>query len=524
MIVIQTEKMTLTIHEMAEYYGLAFTDLSDFTPSHDLLSLFPASLLSRENILPISLDARVCLVATSDPTQLEIIHLLERYSPRPIEMVLAKPEQIKRILNQQLGVAGSTIHDLVAMSEEESPQHVVDAEFSGDPAQASSVIKLVNELISEAISQRASDIHIEPEKNELVVRFRIDGVLYQQNIPPETERFSAAIVSRIKIMAHLNIAEKRLPQDGRFPLHQHGKEIDVRVSVIPSYHGESVVLRLLNGTEQGLSLNSVALPQSIRTEWNNLIRRPHGLILVTGPTGSGKTTTLYGSLAEIRSQSTKIMTVEDPIEYKLRQVSQIQVQSDIGLDFAAGLRSILRHDPDVILVGEIRDQETARMAVQAAMTGHLVFSTLHTNDAAGAITRLIDMGVEPYLVASTLEAVMAQRLVRRLCLSCREAIDPRSLELPKDLTADDQTVFYGAKGCKECHGIGYSGRQAIFELLRMDHEVRRLTTAHADSVSVQSYAKQNGMESLKHSAWKLVCSGVTSLEEFYRVCPAELGT
>ena len=518
---IQTERMALTLHEMAEFYGLETFDLSDFAPMTELISRFPASLLSRENVLPLSLDSRVCKVATSDPTRLETINLLERYSPRPIEMVLSKSEQIKRILNQQLGVAGSTIHDLVAMSEEEMPNISIDNDLSGDPTQASSVIKLVNELISEALSQRASDIHIEPEKSELIVRFRIDGVLYQQNMPAETERFSSAIVSRIKIMAHLNIAEKRLPQDGRFPLHQNGKETDVRVSVIPSYHGESVVLRLLSGTEQGLSLESVGLPHSIRTPWSKLIHRPHGLILVTGPTGSGKTTTLYGSLAEIRSEKTKIMTVEDPIEYKLRQVSQIQVQSEIGLDFAAGLRSILRHDPDVILVGEIRDQETARMAVQAAMTGHLVFSTLHTNDAAGALTRLIDMGVEPYLVASTLEAVMAQRLVRRLCTACRVPIDPALLNIPKDLPEIKDVTFNQAVGCKECHNIGYSGRHAIFELLRMDGELRRLTTTRADSVSVQNYAIQNGMETLRHSAWNLVCSGITSLEEFYRVCPSD---
>ncbi len=267
--------MALTTQEMAEYYGLAFTDLSDFTPSNDLLSLFPASLLSRENILPISLDTRVCLVATSDPTQLEIIHQLERYSPGPSRWCSPSPNRSKGFsINNSASLAARFM--IWSRCLRRITTTCGGRGVFRRSAQASSVIKLVNELISEAISQRASDIHIEPEKNELVVRFRIDGVLYQQNIPAETERFSAAIVSRIKIMAHLNIAEKRLPQDGRFPLHQHGKEIDVRVSVIPSYHGESVVLRLLNGTEQGLSLNSVELPQTIRAEWNNLIRRPHG--------------------------------------------------------------------------------------------------------------------------------------------------------------------------------------------------------------------------------------------------------
>lgn len=518
---IQRAMTTDSIESTAEFYGLDILDLSDLIPDQELLSLFPAPILSRENILPISLDSHACRVAISDPTRLEAISLLELHSPRPIEMVLAKPEQIKRILNQRLGVAGSTIHDLVALSDAETQTETSVNDSQSDPTHTSSVIKLVNELITEAISQRASDIHIEPEKHELIVRFRIDGVLYQQNMPIETTRFAAAIVSRIKIMAHLNIAEKRLPQDGRFPLNHSGKEIDVRVSVIPSYHGESVVLRLLSGTEQGLSLNSVGLPETLRGPWNNLIHRPHGLILVTGPTGSGKTTTLYGSLAEIRSEKTKIMTVEDPIEYKLRQVSQIQVQSEIGLDFAAGLRSILRHDPDVILVGEIRDQETARMAIQAAMTGHLVFSTLHTNDAAGALNRLVDMGVEPYLVASTLEAVMAQRLVRRLCTCCRVPVEIDSRQLPKDLALPSDATIYRAKGCKACHNIGYEGRQAIFELLRMNNDIRKLAISRSDSVTVHHQAVQNGMQTLRQSVWDLVCSGVTSLEEFYRVCPTD---
>ncbi len=289
--------------------------------------------------------------------------------------------------------------------------------------------------------------------------------------------------------------------------------------MVPSYHGESVVLRLLTGTDDGLSLTKIGLPVGLRDRWQHILQQPHGLILVTGPTGSGKTTTLYGSLAEIRSEHCKIMTVEDPIEYKLRQVSQMQVHPDIGLTFAAGLRSILRHDPDVILVGEIRDNETAGMAIQAAMTGHLVFSTLHTNDAASATTRLIDMGVEPYLVASTLECVMAQRLMRKLCLHCKIRVEPSDVPLPGDLCPTPDAQIYRRSACPSCHQTGYSGRQAIFELMPNNKDIRQLTMQRESSAAIQACAVQQGMQTLRQSAWNLVCSGETSLEELVRVSP-----
>ncbi len=509
-----------TLEEFATLYGLATIDLEMRQPDPDLVSRFPSQLLFRENMVPVSLDTHCCIVAVSDPTKLESLDQLEKFSPLPLEAVLASSEQIRRQLHRLLGVGGSTIQDLVGLDNQTARQsdQANEAEID-DKAQSSSVIKLVNELITEALEQRASDIHIEPEKNELVIRYRIDGSLYRQNVPAEIQRFGTAIVSRIKIMARLNIAERRLPQDGRIHLNLANREVDVRVSVIPSYHGESIVLRLLTGTEEGLSLRSVALPDNLNNVWEQVIRRPHGLILVTGPTGSGKTTTLYGSLAEIRSEHFKIMTVEDPIEYKLRQISQIQVHPEIGLDFAAGLRSILRHDPDVILVGEIRDGETAKMAIQAAMTGHLVFSTLHTNDAASAMTRLIDMGVEPYLVASTLECVMAQRLVRKLCPHCKQPQSIDSLDLPEDLPFTAHAQFFQAGSCRACHGTGYSGRHAIFELMATNAELRQLTIQKASSSEIQAKAVQGGMQTLRQSAWNLVCSGVTSYEELMRVSP-----
>lgn len=509
-----------SLDELAALYGLATIDLESRQPDPDLVSRFPSQLLFRDNMVPVSLAAHSCTVAVSDPTKLESLDQLEKYSPLPIEAVLASSEQIRRQLHRLLGVGGSTIQDLVGLENQTAHQsYQANDDEIDDKAQSSSVIKLVNELITEALEQRASDIHIEPEKNELVIRYRIDGSLYRQNVPTEIQRFGTAIVSRIKIMARLNIAERRLPQDGRIHLTLANREVDVRVSVIPSYHGESIVLRLLTGTEDGLSLQSVGLPGSLNNIWEHVIRRPHGLILVTGPTGSGKTTTLYGSLAEIRSEHFKIMTVEDPIEYKLRQISQIQVNPEIGLDFAAGLRSILRHDPDVILVGEIRDGETAKMAIQAAMTGHLVFSTLHTNDAASAMTRLIDMGVEPYLVASILECVMAQRLVRKLCPHCKQPQSIESLDLPEDLPVPSNPQLFQAGNCRVCHGTGYSGRQAIFELMVTNAELRQLTIQKASSSEIQSKAVQNGMQTLRQSAWELVCSGVTSFEELMRVSP-----
>lgn len=510
----------LELQSLARNYGMRFVDLHGIQPDQEVVNRFPRQLLFRESMLPLHLENGRCLVAISDPLNLEATDQLAANSPWPVETALAEPELIKRLLHRVLGVGGSTVHDLVAMSNEDVEElQAAASDEIGDKSQASSVVKLVNELIVEALEQRASDIHIEPEKNDLVVRFRIDGVLHEQVVPSEIQRFRAAIVSRIKIMAKLNIAERRLPQDGRIPLSLHGRDLDVRVSIIPTHHGESVVLRLLNGSEQGLQLDLLALPPALRTRWNELIHRAHGLILVTGPTGSGKTTTLYSSLAEIRSPQTKIATIEDPIEYKLRQVSQIQVQPDIGLTFAHGLRSLLRHDPDVVLVGEIRDTETAKIAVQASMTGHLVFSTLHTNDAASAMTRLVDMGVEPYLVASTLEAVMAQRLLRKLCIHCRRPNPDLTINLPQDLAVSNQAILYQPVGCRHCQGTGYSGRQAIFELLINSQPLRALCVANQSADLLRELAIREGMQSLRHSAWDLVQQGVSSLEELYRVCP-----
>ncbi|MCL4112963.1 UNVERIFIED_CONTAM: hypothetical protein GTU68_026256 [Idotea baltica] len=348
---------------------------------------------------------------------------------------------------------------------------------------------------------------MEIQTSGLKIRYRIDGVLQTQPVPPELNRFQAAIVSRLKIMSQMNIAEKRIPQDGRIKLRFSGREVDIRVSIIPMLHGEGVVMRVLDKDAMSFSLRGIGMEESTYDGYQKLIRQPHGIVLVTGPTGSGKTTTLYSSLAEIKSERTKIITAEDPIEYQLDGINQIQVHSKVGLTFASCLRSILRHDPDVVLVGEIRDFETAENAIQASLTGHMVFSTLHTNDAAGSFMRLVDMGVEPFLVSSTIEGVMAQRLVRTLCKECREETNP----------------VYRAKGCRSCRGTGYSGRLGIYELLVTNEEIRRLASERKSSNEIKRAAVAAGMVTLREDGWKKVVRGLTSIEEVQRVTKSDTG-
>lgn len=501
----------------AQEYGLDFIDL---TPAHhqlDLIQQFPSNELFRRCLLPIETDGRIVHVATCDPFDWESFNELAVLTGFTLVPVLAIRSQIEQALKTQLGVGGGTVLDLVGQTQsqatEREDQHAVD-----DDSQSSSVVKLVNEILLEAIQQRASDIHLEPDENLLDVRYRVDGLLRTQPMPAEIHRFRAAILSRLKIMAKLNIAEKRLPQDGRIQLTVAGREIDLRVSIMPMLHGEAAVLRLLDKSRGNLSLGELDLPTEVEQSWRTLIQRPHGLILVTGPTGSGKTSTLYSSLAEVAGRDKKIITIEDPVEYQLRGVSQIQVQSKIGLTFAAGLRGILRHDPDVILVGEIRDHETAVSAVQASLTGHLVLSTLHTNDAIGAYPRLMDMQIEPYLVAGTLEAVLAQRLVRRLCVHCREPRNNADSPLPADFPEAPDAMIWQASGCRACGGTGYSGRVGVFELLVSSPEMRQLCTGSSCAADLKREATSRGFRSLRQHGWTRVLEGQTSVDEVLRVC------
>ena len=502
---------------LARRFALPYRDLEGFAVDRTLIERFPGRILFERNVLPLTRTADRVTLAISDPYDLETPDQLTALTGDYIDVVLAPQPQIQRHLRAVLGVGGGTVGDLLAQSAD--GLDTFDDLGTGDDASgASAVIRLVNELLGDAVDQRASDIHLEPEGDQLSVRFRVDGLLRPQNVPAEIHRFRASIVSRLKIMARLNIAEKRLPQDGRIKLVLQGREIDVRVSVIPMLDGEGIVMRLLDKSRSLVDLSRIEFSPAIGERWHKLIRRSHGLLLVTGPTGSGKTTTLYSSLTSIRNPATKIITVEDPVEYNLPGINQIQVQSKIDLTFAAGLRSILRHDPDVVLIGEIRDGETAASAIQASMTGHLVFSTLHTNDSVSALSRLVDLGVEPYLVASTVEGVLAQRLVRRLCLKCREPYIPDSDDLPGDQQVLRGRTIYRAVGCRDCFGAGYLGRVAIFELLQTDRTIRQLCTRKASTDELKAHAESAGMQTLRQSGLARVQEGQTSLDEVLRVC------
>ena len=519
-----TEEQAL--EAFADELGMEFIDLGGFEVDTQLVGQFPTAAIFRHEVLPLDRDNGSVRVATSDPFDLEALSELSSLSGLELDPVLARHDDIAELIKAHLGVGGDTITELVARQADDGVELLeeiddIDGDLA-DEAQAASVIRLVNELLIEALELNTTDVHIEPQENGLRVRYRIDGMLRPQPVPPEINQFYSSIVTRLKIMSRLNIAERRLPQDGRIKLRIRGREIDVRVSIIPMIHGEAVVLRLLDKGRMVFDLVNVGLPEEIIRVFNELIELPHGIILVTGPTGCGKTTTLYSCLNELKSTTTKIITVEDPVEYQTEGINQIQVHSKIGLTFAHGLRSILRHDPDVILVGEIRDSETAEAAIQASLTGHLVFSTLHTNDAASAFTRLIDMGVEPFLASSTVEGVMAQRLVRRLCEECREPYTPEESEMPADFPRPLPEVLYRPVGCRTCRETGFSGRTGIFELLRTDEGVRELCVERASSNRIRKHGLENGMTTLRQSGWEKVAAGITDVEEIARITKGDL--
>ena len=504
---------------LANEYGLAFTALDDREPDKEVLSLFPARLLLKEELLPLRRLNGGVEIATSRLFATQGLDALKTMTGLRLHPVLAPSEAIQREMKKRLGVGADTIDTLG----DEASFQVVDDDKDEDTdldnaAEDASIIKFVNQVLRDAIELRASDIHLEPFEDELRIRYRIDGVLQEIPVPTQIKRFQPAIVSRVKILSHLNIAEKRLPQDGRIKIRLDENEIDIRVSVIPMLHGEAVVMRLLRQNATLRGMGELGLDPRELKSFRHVLGLPHGIILVTGPTGSGKTSTLYTALNEINDAVRKIITIEDPIEYQLKGINQIQVSEKAGLTFARGLRAILRHDPDVLLIGEIRDQETAQIAVQASLTGHLVFSTLHTNDAPGALTRLVDMGVEPYLVASSLEAVMAQRLVRVLCTHCKqEDTTPTTLALKTQLGFSKDTVVYRAVGCRECRNTGYHGRRAIFEWMDTSNEIRQLILRNASSGEIGVAARRGGMRTLADDGWRLVRTGVTTAQEVLRV-------
>lgn len=509
---------------LASEYRLTYTDLSDTVPDRQLLSQFPTRVLLKEEILPIRRVNGSVDVAISRLFAPQGLDTLKSLTGLKIHPILAPREAVLRELKKHLGVGADTLDTLGS----DASFHVVDETREDDTdldsaAEDASIIRFVNQVLQDAIDLRATDIHLEPFEDELRIRYRIDGILQEVPVPAQIKRFQPAIVSRVKILSHLNIAERRLPQDGRIKIRVHSGEVDIRVSIIPMLHGEAVVMRLLRQDSTLLGMTELRMGDRELSLFHKVLDLPHGIVLVTGPTGSGKTTSLYTALSEINDTERKIITIEDPIEYQLRGVNQIQVSEKTGLTFARGLRSILRHDPDVILIGEIRDAETAQIAVQASLTGHLVFSTLHTNDAPGALTRIMDMGVEPYLVASSLEAVLAQRLVRVLCPQCKNPdSSPQAMAIHKELNMPADRPVYQAVGCRECRQTGFIGRRGVFEMMRITNEIRELILKECSSGMVREAALRDGMRSLREDGWRLVREGVTTIEEVLRVTKEEL--
>jgi len=467
-----------------------------------------AKYLRQYRVVPISIEGSVLTVASADPLNTTGL---------TVKLVVSSPAGILEAIDRSYDGAATPLQRIVeGMEDEGGPGGDEDVNHLRDMAFEAPVVRLVNLLVENAIAAEASDIHIEPFEDTLRIRYRIDGLLYDQEAPPR--RLQAAVTSRIKIMSEMNIAERRLPQDGRIRVTLHGQRVDIRVSTMPTVHGESIVMRLLQRSTVFLPLEKLGFPSNTLARFESLIKRPHGIVLVTGPTGSGKTTTLYAALDKINSPGVKIITVEDPVEYQLKGVNQIPVKAKIGLTFANGLRHIVRQDPDVILVGEIRDLETAEIAIQASLTGHLVFSTLHTNDAPGAITRLQDMGVEPYLVASVLEGVLAQRLVRRICVACRVPDAPSQADLDAlGIRASADVTLYRGKGCDDCRGTGYRGRSAIYEMFGIDEDARSLMLRRASARDIRVHAIERGMTTLRLDGWQRACEGVTTVEEILRV-------
>lgn len=509
----------------AEQLQIPVVELADVQIDTELLHQAPSKVVHRDRVIPIDRRNGTIRVATSNPFNLYAFDELRMLMGCKIETVLATSEEISRIIKQHFGVGGQTVEAMIGDQPVGDIEVVREADADNadliEQAQEATVVKLVNEILVEAIRDRASDVHIEPYENDLKIRYRIDGVLHTTNVPPEIRRFHAAIVSRIKILSNLNIAEKRLPQDGGFKIKAQNRDIDLRVSIIPTAFGGAVVMRILDKQSALLSLRELGLMDQALAGVEHLISQPYGIVLVTGPTGSGKTTTLYAALNSIKNDTIKILTIEDPIEYYLDGIQQVQIKPSIGLTFAAGLRSFLRHDPDVILVGEIRDLETAEVAINASLTGHLVFSTLHTNDAVTATTRLLDMGVEPFLVSSSISGVLAQRLVRKICKNCREEYKPEPHKVPPDFHLKPGEKLFRGAGCRECRNSGFRGRFGIYELLMITDELREMIVTRKSATDMLIVARRNGLKLMREDGWDKVRQGLTTLDEIGRVTKSD---
>jgi general secretion pathway protein E len=513
------------LEALSEQLGLPYwRKLEETGIEHIPVSKVPIAFYRQQKVFPIACTDGGIKVAVSDPLNLQPLDDLAVFLGAPVEPVLSSERElmaaINRFFDRETGSTEQVMQDLEGEDLGAIANEIEETDDLLDLASEAPVIRLVNSILTQAVRARASDIHIEPFERELKVRYRIDGLLYNTLTPPR--RLQAAISSRIKVMANLNIAERRLPQDGRIRIRVGEKDVDIRVSVVPTAYGERIVLRLLDKTSVLLGLEEIGMGEEVYVRYSRLIKRSNGILLVTGPTGSGKTTTLYGTLNKINAPALNIITIEDPIEYQLNGVGQIQVNPRIDLTFANGLRSILRQDPDIIMVGEIRDRETAEIAIQASLTGHLVFSTLHTNDAAGAVTRLLDMGVEAFLVSSSVLAIIAQRLVRVICKDCREPYRPdpslvKEIGLDRASETPFEGFFYRGEGCPSCFQTGFRGRSGIYELLLIDDNIRSLVMSGADSSVIKRKAIEQGMTTLLRDGILKIVKGVTTVDEVLRV-------
>jgi type II secretory ATPase GspE/PulE/Tfp pilus assembly ATPase PilB-like protein len=516
--------------EVALYQSLAdFCEMRFVAPSKEEISpetiaKVPARYATHYGFVPLGEERGALRVAISDPLNTHLLDDIRMVLKQRIVPAVASPREIQKTIKQLYGVGADTMERMLNRDDLEDVVQLEQSRESanlGDDSIDASIIKFVNELILEAVQSDTTDIHIEPFEDQLRVRYRIDGILHQAPVPPSIRGFHAAIVSRIKIMANLNIAEKRLPQDGKILATLGDQQYDLRVSILPTPHGETVNMRILNRASVFLTLGQLGFLPEDMTLFNGFISKPHGIILVTGPTGSGKTTTLYAALSQLNSIDRKIITIEDPIEYQLTGITQMQVMPKIGFDFSLGLRSMLRHDPDIMLVGEIRDYETAEMAIRSSLTGHLVLSTLHTNDSAGAVTRLADMGVEPFLISSTVICSIAQRLVRRVCTKCGTTVEPDLVLLRAEFGVEEGNLagaqFRRGVGCDHCRNTGYRGRAAIYEIMPFTNEIKRLTVERATAIDIKDMALKQGMKTLRKSGWLRVLTGATTVDEVLRV-------
>ncbi len=503
---------------LAEQFSLPYVALADLTIDQAAIAKVPAAIATRYQLMPVGLDGNRLKIATADPLNIQTVDELKLLLGCEVSPVLAGPREVLDAIHRYYGVGASAVERLLDTGMRETAQVTRTEDLTAKPDDAS-VISFVNQMILSAVRDRATDIHVEPFDQLLRIRERVDGVMYEMPIPADLVKLHQAIVSRIKVMAQLDIAEKRLPQDGRIKVRMDGQELDLRISVLPTNFGETVEIRILSA-QMLFSLEQLGLPGDQLQLLVRLIEKPHGIIFLTGPTGSGKTTTLYACLTKLNSPNVKILTIEDPIEYQITGITQLQVHPKIGFSFAQGLRSMLRHDPDVMMVGEVRDPETAEITIRSALTGHLVFSTLHTNDAAGGVTRLLDMGIEPFLVASSVLCFIAQRLVRVICPACQEdRTPPPGLREEFGLSAAEvPATLKAGRGCPACKATGYKGRTAIHEFLALDEPVQQLILKRASSHEIAQLAQQaQKMRTLRQDGWLKIQQGLTTPEEVLRV-------